>query len=107
MADTITITLAGQHYQVGRLTLGQIKALGIALRQPYSDDPAVAEGEAYDRMAANVSAALSRAFPDLTAEALMGMEITLAELQEANRKVLEHSGLVAAKPSGEGTAEAS
>ncbi|MDB5405676.1 MAG: hypothetical protein JWL84_588 [Rhodospirillales bacterium] len=103
MADSIKITLAGTDYEIRPLTLGQLRTLGIGLRTPYSEDPAKAEGDAYDRMVANVAAALSRGNPDMTAEAIFESEITLAELNAANRAILEHSGLVVA-PKGEAEA---
>lgn len=116
-----TITLAGAEYQILPLSLGQMRALGIGLlekRNPH-ELPALPAGGAattteltpeqlteneratWDRMVSVVVAALSRHNPEMTAEALLASDTTLAELARAYWDVLTMAGLIKANSPGE------
>jgi hypothetical protein len=101
------ITLAGRDYGIRPLTLRQLRDLGICLARGRTapTDAAAAEQLAYDNMIETVAAALARDHPAMTGEAILDLEVTLAELQRANLAILEHSGLVVA--AGKAAAEAS
>ncbi len=107
MSETITITLGGRVFTIRPLTLRQIRDLGVGLVKAAArpTDAAAAEREAYDRMVETVAGGLARDYPEITAEALLDMEVSLAELQRARLAVLEHSGLIESK--GEAAAGAS
>jgi len=118
-----TITLDGMDYQILPLSLGQMRALGIGLaekRNPY-ELPALPAGGAaqpatltaeqqvenekatWDRMVSVVEAALSRRYPEMTTEALLASDTTLAELARAYWDVLIMAGLIKVDQPGEGT----
>lgn len=106
MAETITVTLAGQVYTIRRLTLRQLRDLGIGAikaKAPLPADEVEAECEAFDRFTATVAAGLARDYPEMTVEAIYGLEATLAEVVAASRAILDHAGLV---PAGEARAAA-
>ena len=96
--ETITLKLAGTDYQVRRLTLRQIKMLGIG-NAKRRDQLAVLETTSneqkekdwYDAATSAVGAALTRDHADV---AIDDLEATLAELTKAYLDVLQFSGLV-------------
>jgi hypothetical protein len=105
MAAT-TLVFGSREYTIRPLTIGQLRAIGIGaakLRQP-AQDPVAAEGAWYDSMAEIISAALMRDHPEMTTDAVLGLESDVQRLLEANRSILRLSGLV---PPGEGPAAAS
>lgn len=104
MTNTLTITLAGQAYEIQRLTLGQQRALHIGMAKSV-DVPEVAADRidfAYDSDVAIVATALSRTHPELTKDVIFDLETTKEEIGVAALAVLRFSGLV----SSQGEAEA-
>jgi len=109
MSETIKIALAGQEYSVRRLTLRQLRALGIggvaANAKRESENPAIREEAAYDRYVEVIATALSRDNPEMTAEAILEAEVNgIGEVLVAVNAIFEFSGLV---PAGEAQAAAS
>ena len=118
-----TITLAGVAYSILPLSLGQMRALGIGLIEKANPHelPALPAGGAaqpeqlstqqaldneratWDRMVAVVTTALSRRYPEMTADALLASDTTLPELARAYWDVLTLAGLIKANQPGETT----
>lgn len=100
MPETIKITLGDKSYDIRRLTLRQLRELQIgsvkAVRQP--EDLAERVMFSYASDLAIIVTALSRDYPDITAEGLLDLETTKAEVGAAALEILKFSGLV---PSGE------
>ena len=115
------IVLAGKSYEIGTLTLGQMRRLRIGLveKSPEKSRFALLEDgrivpvemqraelvatlqAEWDLYLDAVATALSKAYPDMTVEALLESEATSDELQAAYVKVLKLAGLMKDKPSGE------
>ncbi len=112
-----TIHLGGADYTIAPLTLGQMRALSIGLAEtristplpppPPGGDAAAPEltpaqareneQMAWDRMISVVTVALSRSHPEMTQEALLETETTLAELGVAYRTIMQLAGLMEAR----------
>jgi hypothetical protein len=86
--------------------LGQLRRLSIGIRREAPADPADAEQWAFDQALDVIAVGLSRDNPEISRETLLGLEITLPEMNAASLAILRHSGLVQAKP-GEAKAGAS
>lgn len=115
------IILAGRTYEIGTLTLGQMRRLKIGLiekapeksRLAKLDDGSIVtvnlpRGELIATLTAEwdlqldaVATALSKAYPEMTMEALLESDASPEELQAAYVKVLVHAGLVKDTSSGE------
>jgi hypothetical protein len=104
MPNVISITLAGQAYEIQRLTLGQQRALHIGMAKSIDVPEAAADriDFAYDSDVAIVATALSRTHPDMTKDAIFDLETTKEEIGVAALAVLRFSGL--AQPQGEAEA---
>lgn len=106
MAGATSLVFGGREFTVRPLTIGQLRAIGVGaakLRQR-PEDPVAAEARFYDAVAEIISAALLRDHPEMTPEAVLGLEADVPRLVEANRIILRLSGLV---PMGEAQAAAS
>lgn len=116
-----SITLASTDYQILPLSLGQMRALGIGLlekRNPH-ELPALPAGGAaqpatftaeqltenekatWDRMVSVVVEALSRRYPEMTADVLLASDTTLKELAKAYWDTLTMAGLIKVDQPGE------
>lgn len=109
MTDTLKITLAGKEYDLPRLNLKQMRALSVfgakAKMDALKDAEARERGEgkelpdiianAYDSNVEIVAAAMSRAYPEMTADALYELETTNEEMLAAANAVLIFAGIVA------------
>jgi len=90
LPGAITITLAGNDYEVPALNLGQIEELADVL---FSDTPAGTKS--FQRTIAIIATALKvSGRAEMTETMLRGMRITPQEMRAAQAKILEHSGLV-------------
>lgn len=109
MARTpITVTLAGEEFQIKCLTLRQLQDIGIdnARKGPDNASPDEVERFNYEKFTKIVSLGLISNHPTMTVEKLYGMEITLEELISAWVEVLAYSGLAVKKSSASGEAVA-
>lgn len=115
------IILAGKSYEIGTLTLGQMRRLKIGLiekapekaRFALQDDNKIVPVKlSRDDLVATLTAewnqyldavatALSKAYPEMTVEALLDSEATSDELEAAYAKVLRHAGLIKDRKPGE------
>jgi hypothetical protein len=108
--DLITLTLAGTDYPIKRLTLRQLKVLGIGLAKRRDQINSVAtltqeeqEAESLDAMTNMVEAALARDYPDVK---LDDLEMTIQDLTKSYLDVLNFSGLLPKKIEQPGEAAA-
>ena len=101
----IKVTLGGVEREIKPLTLGQMKAVGIgaAKNSRPASDPAVIEANWYDSVFDVLAAAMSVSVEDI--QKIEG--VTLKELIEAQRAILDSCGLIKVKedsvPPGEAT----
>jgi hypothetical protein len=91
---TETITLGGRRFDARPLKLGQLRRVLDALEQMSGKSG----GALIEAAAAIVAAGLAPAQPELTAEAVLDLEATVTELNEAVAAVLHIAGL---HPAGE------
>jgi len=105
MPRTATINLGGRTYEVRRLTIGQLREIGIGTTAAADllakSTAAEREAAAYDAMIATILAALARDTPGITAQSILEIETDFAELRDAHRTVLALAGLL---PAGEAAA---
>ena len=108
MSKIATIALGGRTYSVRRLTIGQLREIGIGTNSAADvlakTTAAERETAAYDAMISTISAALRRDHPEITAQSILEIETDFAELRDAHRAVLELAGLL---PAGEAKAASS
>lgn len=100
MSESIKITLAEKEYTVRRLTLRQSRAIGLGVVRPLPAE----DGYSYaiDQAVGVIAAALSRDYPDVTAESILDLEVTPKELIASSGLILDFSGFIKkADPSGE------
>jgi hypothetical protein len=103
MSDTISVTLAGKEYQIRKLTLNQSRKLRIGTKrlQGITED----NMDDFELYAIDViSTALTRAHPDMTAEAILELETTTAEILQVYGAVMEFAGFSKKKADGSGEA---
>ncbi len=88
MSDSINLKIADRDFTVRRLTLRQSRAIGIAVMGivPAAED---GYGAAIDQAVGIITAALSRDFPDMTADALLNAEISGNDLVKISGAILE------------------
>jgi len=102
MSKIASIVLGGRTYPVRRLTIGQLREIGIGATAASDllarSTAAEREAAAYDAMIATIVAALARDTPEITAQSILEIETDFAELRDAHRAVLALAGLI---PAGE------
>lgn len=98
--EPVTITLAGAPYTIAPLELGQIEDIGFASALPDTGDPQEDMRRGFRRAREIVAAALSRDYPEMTAEKLRTLAVAKGEMSAAVSAVFDLSGLV---PKGEAT----
>ena len=91
---TETITLGGRDFEVRALKLGQLRHLLDALDEMTGKSA----GALIEAAAKVVTAGLTPAHPDLTADTVLDLEATLEELNAAVAAILRTAGLT---PAGE------
>jgi len=97
--DAVIVTLAGKPHTISPLTLGDLRRLHLGMAAV--DDRHAEKGKSkrdltelgFDRMVAAVVCALLPHNPDLSEDALLGMDISVAELSAAYTAVLKLAGL--------------
>jgi len=108
MRRTANINLGGRTYEVRRLTIGQLREIGIGTTTAADllakSTAAEREAAAYDAMIATIRAALARDTPEITAQSILEIETDFSELRAAHRAVLSLAGLL---PVGEAGAASS
>ena len=102
MADSITIKIAAKEFTVRRLTLRQCRAIGLGIDRPLPTENGFTY--AVDQAVGIITAALSRDYPEMTADALLDAEVTSKELISISGSILEFSGFIKAKESEPGEA---
>ena len=105
MAEAITLKFGDRTFTVRPLTLGQLRAIGVgsARIRTLPADPIDAEAAWYDTNFEILAAALGRDYPEMTPEAVRGLETDFRGLLETSSAILRLSGLI---PSGEAKAGA-
>ncbi len=98
--DSLVIKLAGKEYTVRQLTLRQGRALGIGVLRESPTSPDTAFSASVDQSIDILAVALSRDHPEMTADALLDLEIDVREAREAADRVLVFAGYI--KPASEG-----
>lgn len=92
MADSIQIKIAARDFTVRKLTLRQSRAIGLGVDKPLPSQDSFAY--AVDQAVGVITAALSRDYPDMTADTLLDAEITPKELMAISSSILEFSGFI-------------
>jgi hypothetical protein len=91
--NSITLTLDGKQFVVGKLNIGQMQDLTVAVFLPLSDDPQENQRRIFDRNLACILAALKKTHPDLTLDKLKEWGFTPKEMVAAADDILVFSGL--------------
>jgi len=94
MMQTETITLGGREFTLKRPTLGQLRPLVDALDRMSQETG----GGIIEPAAELIAAGLAPTHPDITADALLDMPITIADLNQAVAAVLKIAGLQPKEP---------
>jgi hypothetical protein len=102
MSESITIKIAARDFTVRRLTLRQSRAIGLGVARPLPTEDSYAY--AVDQAIGVITAALSRDYKEMTADALLDAEITPKELMAISGTILEFSGFIKAKDASSGEA---
>jgi len=98
-----TIILEEKPYKIRQFTLAEIEDMNLLVVNPIpAADPVENAKRTYERMRIVIAAALNRDHPDMTAEKMAGMFITLPEVNEAFRQILDFTDLVPIKPKPNG-----
>lgn len=92
MIDGVTVRMGGRDWVVPALTLGQLRKLGPRIDQISAGPGAAMDGEAIAALVQIVAAALSRNYPDITAEQVEDL-LDLGNSQAVLKAVLTGSGL--------------
>lgn len=107
MTDKLKITIGGKELQATvPFTIGQLQDLRVAVVLPPAADPAEEVKRDFKRSVDTLVAALQPEHPEITADSLMAMRTTPAELNKAVTDILEASGLVTKKDGAAGEAPA-
>ncbi len=96
--DSLKITLAGKEYSVRQLTLRQGRALGIGVLREQPASPDAAFSASVDQSIEILATALARDYPEMTADALLNLEIDVREARAAADQVLVYAGFLKAAP---------
>ncbi|HEY5209897.1 MAG TPA: hypothetical protein VIJ42_10685 [Stellaceae bacterium] len=104
MAETMTISLGGQRFEIRALTFRQMRDIEEALARTAKTGPLTRID--FDAAVDILAAALRRGTTALDREAILDLEGSKAEFVAATRAVLELSGYIekAAAPPGEAQA---
>ncbi len=100
MTETVAIELAGETYSVKRLTLRQSRALNIGVTRDRQDSGV---NSFIDMAVEIIAVALSRDYPEMTADAILDSQITPNEIVAASNMIMDFSGFKK-KESGSGEA---
>jgi hypothetical protein len=88
MAD-ITITLAGQEYKIGGLTIRQARDLRVGDETIAKD---AAPGWVYELCIKTIAVAIRETHPEIKEEDLWNMQTTEDEIADARNAILIHAG---------------
>jgi hypothetical protein len=100
MAEPVTITLGGRSFTLRPLTIGQFRQIYPAIFK----GAGLASDEGYDQAIRCIAAALGRDHPEMTLDAVLGLETTTGELAAAFIAVMRLSGLKMGGSPGEAMA---
>lgn len=102
MAETATVALGGRQFTIRPLTFRQLRDIEAALDRALG--PGAPTRINFDAAIDILAAALGRAAPSLTRDAILDLEGTKDEIVAATRAVLRLSGYVGDAASGEAQA---
>src|SRR5579862_8676887 len=95
----LTITIAGQPFEVSQLTIRQLRDLRVGDTALGSvEDPKVFWGDLYDLCVRTIAIAVRETHPAVTEESLWKLPVTEDELAKARREILVFAGLRPPEP---------
>lgn len=105
--ETLSITLAGQKFEIQPLTVGQLQDLHIGVVEPIPDDPADSVRQFWSRNIKLIAIALAEAHPQMTEETIRKMRLgTLPAVKQTVEDILVFAGIVEKKGQKSGEAQA-
>lgn len=105
--EKLTITLAGQKYDIQPLTVGQLQDLHIGVVEPTPTDPVEGTRKWWSRNVALIAIALSSDHPQMTADIVGKMRLgSLTAVKETVDDILDFAGIIERKAPKPGEAQA-